>query len=719
MSRVLRSLKILMPSVIIMGGIMLSCRQELIPDGSIYVCDEYEVTTDSVTGSVYSPQELHSWRTDSVYDDYPRYTSGHLLPDAAYNMAMHNIAAHDETVSLSTRDVAYAVYLSLAAIDSERSKKLLRGRVSDGRIIQDEVAGYGWPVVSDRMIWAVAAWEVYKVTGDREWLAEAYEVIDRTLRESMPLIWRESLSLVCGEAPYDTGVPSGVYPSWADAIDRYESMSLSNNMVYARAFTIAALMASELGTLNTEYQLIGHKISSAINDYLWIPNYGYYSEYLYGGVYPIQSHITDNLGQALGVLFGVATPEMAASIMSKTPRTVYGTPVVFPMGTGGMGNNGKRVTNSVSSFVQPLWNMAAVSAGNAEALAMGLGALYRQAMLTPVKEWSGAGMAAMTLRVTFGMEFTTDGVVFHPMVLPSFTGEKRLTGLHYRDAVLDITLRGTGTVIAGFTIDGEPSAKYIVPYDIKGHHTIEIIMANNTMERKDVAVMDEVEAPALPKIEWTSPHHARIVGFEVGTNLLVYLNGVFQEMINVPDYDLYEASEYTVINFAGVTDNRWIGLSARPRQYFPAGTLTDMPAESFAHGGTKLIADRKMAKGFVEVSRTHYLRLPFEVCVDAEGDYFVSVRYANGSVSVHGEGITVMRTLRVNGDAVGILVMPFRGKERWGDTGFSNTLRVHLRKGINRMSIDLDASAGSHMTDHSGKALIDFVRVIKVGKEEI
>ena len=710
-----------MPSVIVMGGIMLSCRQEMMSDGAIYECDQYTVTTDSVTGGIYSAQQLYAWRTDSLIPEYPRYSSDHLLPDAVYNMALHQMAVNGSNVYTSTRDVSFAVYMSLAAFDPEMAKSLLRGCVSDGRIVQDEVDGYGWPVVTDRMVWAVAAWEVYKVTGDREWLTEAYEVTDRTLRESIPVVYNEAFSLVRGEMSSAT-IPSGtLYPRWADATDRYESMSLAANVIYARAFTIAAWMASELGTVNHEYQRMARRMLSAINDYLWIPNYGYYSEYLYGGVYPIQSHITDNLGQALGILFDVATPEMAASIMTKTPRTVYATPVVFPIGNGS-GGSAPVETHRIDACVQSLWNMAALRAGHAESLAMGLGAIYRDAMSTPMDEWGGDGVAAITattLRVTFGMEFTTQGIEFHPMVLPPFTGEKRLTGFNYRGATLDIILRGTGTVIAGFSIDGQPSAKYIVPSDIEGHHKIEIILANNSMERKAVAVMDYVPAPPLPVVDWLTDHHARIADFNVGTNLFVYLNGVFQEEVNVPDYEFYNAPEYTVICFASVADNRWIGLCARPRQYFPPGSLTDIPAESFARGGTRLIADRKMAKGFVEISRTKYPRLRFEINADTDGDYLLTLRYANGSVSLHGKGITLMRRLKVNGEAAGVFVLPFRGKERWGDTGFSNTLRVYLHEGVNRISIDLDPTADGFVNDPSGKALIDYIRVIKAAKESI
>ena len=58
---------------------------------------------------------------------------------------------------------------------------LLRKVNKNGRIIQDTGTGGAWPCSTDRMIWAVAAWELYKVTGDKDWLQQAYMIIKTPL----------------------------------------------------------------------------------------------------------------------------------------------------------------------------------------------------------------------------------------------------------------------------------------------------------------------------------------------------------------------------------------------------------------------------------------------------------------------------------------------------------------------------------------------------------
>ena len=88
-----------------------------------------------------------------------------------------------------TRDVSYSVYLSLAMLDPENSLRSLRAKLKEGKngkvIIQDTGTGGSWPVSSDRVVWAMAAWEIYKVTGDKSMLDEAIAAIENTLNDDM------------------------------------------------------------------------------------------------------------------------------------------------------------------------------------------------------------------------------------------------------------------------------------------------------------------------------------------------------------------------------------------------------------------------------------------------------------------------------------------------------------------------------------------------------
>jgi len=72
-----------------------------------------------------------------------------------------------------TRDISYSIILSMAALQPLVAKYSLMRKVKNGRIIQDTGTGGAYPVSSDRIVWAVAAWEFYKVTGSEDWLKEA------------------------------------------------------------------------------------------------------------------------------------------------------------------------------------------------------------------------------------------------------------------------------------------------------------------------------------------------------------------------------------------------------------------------------------------------------------------------------------------------------------------------------------------------------------------
>ncbi|WP_221935993.1 hypothetical protein, partial [Klebsiella pneumoniae] len=128
--------------------------------------------------------------------------------------------------------------------------------------------------------------------------------------------------------------------------------------------------------------------------------------------------------------------------------------------------------DAVWPFVQAYWNLAAAKVKNMEAFTTGLGAIYRSAALfgthkelyvssngdyrgtavnSDAQLWSATGSAAMIYRVIAGMEFGVDGIEFAPFVPAALTGDKTISGFRYRDAMLNITIKGTGDKVVSFT----------------------------------------------------------------------------------------------------------------------------------------------------------------------------------------------------------------------------------------------------------------------------
>ncbi|MBQ9076470.1 MAG: hypothetical protein IJY31_01295 [Muribaculaceae bacterium] len=698
----------------------------------------YEVTL-TVNPTTDVPENPTGWKTDAVDTRFPQYSSGQVLVDALYNMSIDCIASNirpDDTYRAGaawdgvwTRDVSYSIYLALAYLDPQRAMNSLRVKVKNGRIIQDTGTGGSWPVSSDRIVWTIAAWEIYKITGDKNWLSEAFEIADATLKDDMLVVWNPQYKLMQGEQSY-LDWREQTYPRWMQPKDIYESMCLGTNVVFAEAFDILGDMAEELGKDSRHYEDMADMLENSINNNLWIPEKGYYSEYLYGGVYPIQSQTADNLGQALSVIFGVANDEMARSVVGKTPILPFGTSSVYPQ----IPDIKPYHNDAVWPFVQSYWNLAAAEAENMAAFEAGLGALYRSAALfgtfkelfvasngdyrgTAVNSdkmlWSSTGNVSMIMRVFAGMEFETDGIDFDPFIPESLPGDKVITGFRYRDAVLTIAIHGTGSEIAKFEIDGKRSDKEFFPADMKGEHRIDITMDNRSVKQQPVNMTKQAWMPPSPTVAWNSISNAVIENYTEGQEYLVFRNGILDKKVKTNDFSLEEMPGYTVVDIVPVSAEGLSGFTMRPYEYTHDDETVIIEAESFAKPGTQFIKDSKKAGGFVETTREHNTRLAFDVTVEKGGTYFVDVRYANGSGPINTENKCAIRTLVVNGNRAGAIVMPQRGIGEWLSTGYSNMLTTELNAGNNTLAIEYLTPENINMNGDVNTALLDYVRIIK------
>jgi glycogen debranching enzyme len=87
--------------------------------------------------------------------------------------------------------------------------------------------------------------------------------------------------------------------------------------------------------------------------------------------------------------------------------------------------------------------------------------------------WSAAGWLSMIYHGLFGMAFQEDGITFAPVVPRAFENI-RLTDVVYRRSTLDITVRGSGTRVTRFTLDGQFQARPQISATLAGPHTIDI-----------------------------------------------------------------------------------------------------------------------------------------------------------------------------------------------------------------------------------------------------
>ena len=686
---------------------------KLKPTGESGVYETTLVLGDALPG--VSSQK--SWSIEQLPKPYAQVNTGAKLIDALYNMAVSTIYNNKVNGNFvksaaSVNDITYPVILSLAYLDPEASKNSLKLMVTDGRI-SHESKGELWPIVSDDISWASAAWEVYSVTGDEEWLRYAYDVVRQSIEQDYETNFDEFEHLMHGGTWYSlTG--NLYYPSWMQLTHIYESMSLTNNAQYARAFEILNDMSDELGVEN-EYGSLVMDVRDAINEKFWNERKGYYSQYTYMPAYPIQSPCIDNLGQALCVLWNIANDDRAENLIMKTPMAPYGITVTSPhYASGGIMNQ------SELSFpmIQAFWNIAAAKTGNEHSLRRGLGALYRlPALYCTYKSWcnaytgetldtgsgslgAAAANASMIFRVYAGITFLPNGLELNPFVPVFLTGKKEIKGFRYRQAVLDITIEGTGDDIETITLDDVSTHDNFIPATLKGHHQIYIKLCHTNHALQEITVSDSAfSLPATPLLSWRNGV-ARIENYDGELSYRRVINGELSYSVRDTTYmtqvDIDRFSVRAVLAIGQYS----MGYVSNPYLHAPMSKIFRFAP--WVSGGSR------GAGTMVESALGLNDHLTMQVIVDEPGTYMLDVRYANGNGNVTSTGTCAARKVIVNTHRQATLVMPAMGLDEWHRKGMTNMVRVELLQGRNEIELRCEPGVGSDVP-----IMLDYMRLIK------
>ncbi|WP_432893046.1 MGH1-like glycoside hydrolase domain-containing protein [Kribbella sp. CA-245084] len=370
----------------------------------------------------------------------------------------------------------------------------------------------------DQVIWTIGAWHHYLVTGDRDFLQRAYDVVTNTvaLREQAAVFGRDArYGLFTGPSFFNDGV-SGFSAPTADGDesrgsestsypDVVSSMYLSTNALYYAAYMRAAEMAEALDRPADGHRAEAAAIKQAINQHFWNPRTGSYNYELTAD--GKQGAYQEGAGLAFTLLFGIADDAQASSVIANAQRMTRGMPDTYPHWDRYSGAEPGRHNAIVWPLVQGLWAKGLAEHGDVEGFATetrllaelvrdsggfweiydgntgaveggyqgATGVLKRRWDSQPDQTWSATAFIDMMHTGLFGMTFDARGLTFAP-TLPHGWGDVTLSGLRYRDAVLTVTLRGTGNVIRSFNLDGRPSREYGVPASLHGHHTIDITL---------------------------------------------------------------------------------------------------------------------------------------------------------------------------------------------------------------------------------------------------
>ncbi|MFO0549574.1 MAG: hypothetical protein U0271_14370 [Polyangiaceae bacterium] len=382
-----------------------------------------------------------------------------------------------------TRDTSYAVALGLGAADPTRARNSLEFKTSlrrDGtrrEIVQDTGTGGSWPVSTDRVVWALGAWELAKYLDGAErsaFITLALDAIVNTAHHDRAVAFDATDGLYRGEQSF-LDWREQTYPDWTktDTVQIGMSKSLSTNIGHLRLLEIGAAFATEQGNTAEAATLTSwaDDLRASIRARLWLESDGLYSTYQTTYLDPSPVHRYDLLGEAFSILYDVATPAQAKTIVSSYPHFTRGAPVAFPE----QQDTPIYHNRAIWPFVTAFWARAAAKAGHAPAVDHAVRSLMRGAALNlsnmenfeavtgaawlddgaasgPVVNsqrqlWSVGGYLGVVDEVVFGREVSQTGIRFLPKLTAGlraslFSGVDTiaLSGLQYRGKRVSVVL---------------------------------------------------------------------------------------------------------------------------------------------------------------------------------------------------------------------------------------------------------------------------------------
>jgi hypothetical protein len=680
-----------------------------------------------------------TWKLSKDISAFPQYQSPYLISDAIYNMSLEEMVkavepdstfrTGKEWAGVWTRDISYSIILSMAYLQPKVAMNSLMRKVNKKKkIIQDTGTGGAYPASTDRMIWATAAWEVYKATGNKDWLNQAFIIIKKSIEDDLQNAYNKETGLVKGESSF-LDWREQTYPKWMQPVDIYLSENLGTNAAHYQANKVLADMAKLLNnnTVFYKHSAIAASIKAAINKQLWIKEKGNYAQFLYGRNNLIQSPKSEALGEALCVLFDIADKQQQVSIIANTPFMDFGVPCIYPQIPGIPPYH----NNAVWPFVQTYFALAAAKVGNEKAVMESFGAIYRPAALFATNKenfvasngdfagtqinssnmlWSLSGNIALVHKILFGINFHADKISFKPMVPVQLGGIRTLKNFIYRNSILDISVEGFGSIIKHFELDGKKTINPEFSAQLKGNHSIKIVLANNTALQNTINQQPPYETLTEPQVSLAG----NMLSWPKDDNAIEYQvlqNGKTTTSTRENNFSINknETNTYQIIAF----DKKGSGsFASEPILFVPEKNSSIYEMENIATASA-LPYKGFTGKGFVEISTSLNKTISIPITINETGKYAIDFRYANGNGPTNTSNKCAIRTLKKGNKKIGTIVLPQRGNDEWSNWGFTNSVQLNLEKGTHILSLTFE-SWNENMNEVVNQAMLDYMRLVKL-----
>lgn len=362
----------------------------------------------------------------------------------------------------------------------------------------------------DKIIWATGAWAYYLATGEKEFMALAYETITNSLAVLENTQFNPVYGLFTGGSFFNdgiTGYPADVHEEGNDSSfvgdhpAAQHIMTLSTNCLYYHAYCILEEMAKILGKEYKDFARKGGALKQAIHTHLWDDLRSTYAYFLYPDGRKDTSQ--EGCGLSFAALYGVCEKDKAAAMLDACVTSEHGLVSIWPPFEGISSiEKPLRHNNLIWPVVNGFYTQAAAKCGLVSVVEKELTALvglveqgggrFNEIYDSVTGEttggwqcnriwdsildqtWSATGYIGSLIYGVCGITLDARGISFHPCV-PAGLGDVSLKQLKLRDLTLDMTIKGCGARIAKILIDGQTMDR--LAFDQAGHHTVQIEMA--------------------------------------------------------------------------------------------------------------------------------------------------------------------------------------------------------------------------------------------------
>ncbi len=728
------------------SDLSFSITPEKVVDASFLGTREAVAVSDTEIVSDYHGK--NSWTLQKDISSFPRFTAeNNPMLVALYNMALEEMQLDVRTDSTFmagalwpdtwTRDAVYSIYFSYAWILPEVSRKTLEKQTLQNpkEALQDTGSGGSWPISTDRVVWAMAAWEYYLYTGDKTWLESVYDGLKYTALKDIHVAFDPNVGLFKGET-CSMDWRTHTYPNWFINSVIGDSFSSGTNALHKFFYQFLGTAGRIINKPSEEIAMWDkycNIVKENINKRFWDEKQGCYTCYLYPEYMGYKS--TQRVGvmsNGLAAILGVSTSEQSTRMVENFPLYPYGAAVLYPSIPDDFSYHNKSVwpvwqtpymyaardaknSAAVEHMMKSLIRAGALFLTHKENMTYDTGYDRGTALNSPRQLWSVASYISMVYRVLFGMTMTEEGIVFSPVVPDLVNGKLSLADFHYRDANLSINISGKGNTVKSIKVNGEEqNMPYLFPSTAKGDYVIDLVMTTEKASNK----MNLVQAG--PRKDWSPvepvlEQDGEMINCEVVPGLRYFLCGknIADKEITLP-YDLSGESNgfysvYSMDKQGFKSDCSNPVIKTDWQNVFEAEDAVSRGAFSNVHSDYS-------GRGFVVDLCAKSADFVFTIDVPTDGDYALILSGANG----HGPDGTycAIRSVYIDDQDVGSFILEATGD--WNKWLNSNYVVRALKAGRHTVSLKFNPEDRgfdfnmSHGRENANDYNLDYLKVIRM-----